>query len=239
MILPCRHLHHYLYALAVHPLKLSGYNYDMKIKKGESHIQRAYQIIQSFGGDTTVNPYLKVSDQLLKSTEQHLSRINDPIICLFIGGRWKTKTYANISYQVVIEYILRHMNSSILLLGNQKVLFNELNFQSERVINLCGETSIQEVISYIARSDLAIGPDGGLLNIAMALNKKVIGMFGPVDPKTIVSEKYSDQIIYKKKCQYQPCYNEDHEPFCPYSSPLCMEIDPEDIILEIKKRLLN
>ena len=90
-------------------------------------------------------------------------------------------------------------------------------------------------MDYIRESDLLIGPDSGLLHIAIAFETPFIGLFSSVDPSTVIPAQYLDYVLTKNACQFQPCYNEEHEPFCPFKSPMCIDIEPEEIINKVSQ----
>ncbi len=156
------------------------------------------------------------------------------IFSLIVGGRWKTKTYSSEKYRILIHHIRKlYTHTVILLIGDQEDLGEYIANNQKGVHNFSGKTTLREVMGLIYHSDLVIGPDGGLLNIAMGFDKPIVGLFGPVDPKTIISHKYKDQTIFTKKCDYQPCYNEKHQPICPFPTPYCMDIEISAILEKI------
>ncbi len=55
-------------------------------------------------------------------------------------------------------------------------------FAGEAAINLAGRTSFGELAALLARSDLALGPDSGPLNLAVATGTPTVHLFGPADP---------------------------------------------------------
>ena len=105
----------------------------------------------------------------------------------------------------------------------------------EGIINLCGRTTVLEVMQYIALSDLVIGPDGGLIHLAIAQNVPFIALFSSVDPATVIPERHLGSVIRQMNCRLQPCYNEEHEPYCPFKHPVCIDIDPQLIIEKIER----
>lgn len=90
----------------------------------------------------------------------------------------KTPTYNNLKLYI-IGLLNKFPNKKILLLGSgdkqqktAKDLINEIS--SERIVDLIDKINLKEVMQIIKDSDLFIGGDSGLYNIAFALNKKII-----------------------------------------------------------------
>jgi heptosyltransferase-2 len=50
------------------------------------------------------------------------------------------------------------------------------------ILNLAGQTKLDEAIAIMARATAVVSNDSGLLHIASSLNRKVIGLYGSTDP---------------------------------------------------------
>ena len=84
----------------------------------------------------------------------------------------KLKDYEQ--WQEVIKRLLKaKQDLNIVLLGNS----TEISFEDDRVINLVGKTSIDELKSIINNMDALVGVDGLNTNISMALGIKTIVLF--------------------------------------------------------------
>lgn len=102
------------------------------------------------------------------------------IITVAVGsaGDEKTPTYEN--YKKYINILLNTFKEKeIYLLGSgkkQKITANELEkeFNNKKIKNMVDKVELKEVFQMIKDSDLFIGPDSGLYNIAFSLNKKII-----------------------------------------------------------------
>ena len=53
----------------------------------------------------------------------------------------------------------------------------------ERCLNLCGATSLPEMIEWIRLGDLMITNDTGPMHAAAALGKPLVALFGPTEPR--------------------------------------------------------
>ena len=239
MLSPGRNMRNYVVAMVTHPEYLIGYNYSLIIQKGESHIARLNRIVRQLGGSDILSPVLRISQSEKDKAFNIIKNIVDggekDVVCFIIGGRWETKVYSPSRYRFLAEQLINKYNVDIFLIGTQHEVGEVIADGNKRVHNLAGRTTIKEAMGLILHSRFVVGPDGGLLNIAMALNKPIVGLFGPVDPIAIVQFEYLDSILYLKNCEYQPCYNEEHEPICPYENAICMEFAVDDIIDKVDR----
>jgi len=236
-----RSLENYVIALMLRPDYLIGFNYSLLIVPGENHFSRAQRLlpqlrIESRAGQK-YNFFSEQAGRHQKFTIERLGVNNkkkDVIVGLITGGRWHSKIYPSDKSRILIEQLTKYSDVRVLLLGTDRGIGNILSENANRVHNLCGTTSIKQVMDCIGQLDLLVGPDGGLLHMAVAWDIPFIGLFSSVDPKTVIPEQYLERIIFKELCQYQPCYNEEHEPFCPCAAPGCIAIEPAEIIQKIE-----
>jgi lipopolysaccharide heptosyltransferase II len=53
----------------------------------------------------------------------------------------------------------------------------------EQCLNLCGETSLPEMIEWLRLCDLMVTNDTGPMHVAAALGKPLVALFGPTEPR--------------------------------------------------------
>ena len=94
-----------------------------------------------------------------------------------------------------------------------------------RVMNLCGETSLEQAILLISRLAVAICNDSGLMHVAAAVNTPVIGIYGPTSPDTHPPLSAARKIL-SERVLCSPCRRRA----CPYGHHACMaRIAPEQV----------
>ncbi len=148
--------------------------------------------------------------------------------------QWPSKYYAKI-----IDYIIESGHQVFIVGSKQDIpVANELcsmlkNDNSALIKNLCGYTSLVELISLISICDFVICNDSGVMNVAAALDKKVVAIFGPTSPKhTPPMCRYNKVEQLSLECQ--PCFKR----VCPLNHHNCMEhLPPERIIESINQFL--
>lgn len=228
-IAPSRKMSHYMAALFLKPAYFIGYNYSLKIRKKESHVLRYNRLAAHLGLEQLGRPALALAKHAIEKAHLQLQPVFDQnptiIIGLIVGGRWPSKTYPQLYFNELVEKLSGKYKSAVfILLGSDFDAGENIAKIHQRAYNYAGQYSIQETMGFIAHTDIIIGPDGGLLNVAMGMHKQIIGLFGSVDPQMIVPENYLQDILFIKQCPFQPCYNENHEPLCRMDRPYCIEI---------------
>lgn len=94
---------------------------------------------------------------------------------------WPAKSFAELADKIIEKY-----GATIIILGDssdKESVDEVMRSMNNKAIDLCGMTSVGEMAAIMDKSDVVIANDGGPLHIAVALSKKTISFFGPVDPK--------------------------------------------------------
>ena len=127
--------------------------------------------------------------------------------------------------------------------GAQVILFGEASdtslcqtvarFMKRPVIDVSGQTSLEQFVGLLARLDLVICNDGGPLHLAVSQQVKTVSIFGPVDPRVYGPYPHDETrhwVIRKEDLPCRPCYHEFKLPPCPYERACLTTISPEEVI---------
>ena len=108
-------------------------------------------------------------------------------ITLQPGARWDNKRWpAEHFARLVSELAARHPGTRFAILGagEDKPLGDVITrTHPARCLNLCGATSLPEMVEWIRLADLLITNDTGPMHVAAALNKPMVALFGPTEPR--------------------------------------------------------
>jgi heptosyltransferase-2 len=160
------------------------------------------------------------------------------ILIEHIGIKWKEQKYSlgykpttkesfdiGLNYMVGNKWPTKAMNKY-----KWEQLYNKLTKFGYKVDWQRGLNNLKEYIDWINSCKLIISQDSLGLHLAMALNKKVIGLFGATDYKEIFPYNNTIFIQAETDCPFIPCYKSS----CEYKE-FCMDkIDLENIIKNIK-----
>ena len=91
--------------------------------------------------------------------------------------------------------------------------------ESDKIINLIGKTNLVEVMEIIASSEGVISNDSGLMHVSVALDKKIIALYGSSSPTYTppLISKEKREIIYKD-LDCSPCFKR----VCPLGHTKCL-----------------
>ena len=125
-------------------------------------------------------------------------------IAIVCGGVNDYRIYPN--WIQVIELIDRNKIDTIpiVLIGSENGIeySNQItNHFSDRVnlVDTAGKFTLTETKSIIGSCELIVGPDGGILQIANALDKKIIALFAQIDIRLRYTEATEYQCLYDDK----------------------------------------
>ena len=65
----------------------------------------------------------------------------------------------------------------------------------ERCFNLCGQTSLPEMVEWVRLCDLMITNDTGPMHVAAALGKPLVALFGPTEPRRTGPYRQLDSVL--------------------------------------------
>ncbi len=110
-----------------------------------------------------------------------------PWIALQPGARWKNKRWPATSFAELVRALAgKYPAARFAVLGDKgDQPLGELIAAAapDRCVNLCGATSLPEMIEWVRRCDLLVTNDTGPMHVAAALGKPLVALFGPTAPE--------------------------------------------------------
>jgi heptosyltransferase-2 len=159
--------------------------------------------------------------------EAMLRGVGHPLVGLVPGAEWPTKRWGEEKFAVLARE-MTGQGGSLLLLGGpaEREMARRIAGGSGVPIRDTTGNSIPEALALLARCDLVIGGDTGLVHCARALGRPAVLLFGPTDPTRHVFSPTERPVRVEIPCA--PCH--DHGPKrCPLKHHRCMvdlEVEP-------------
>ncbi|MCP4706831.1 MAG: lipopolysaccharide heptosyltransferase II [candidate division Zixibacteria bacterium] len=190
-------------------------NKSISLPKGEiQHRSEKYKLLL----EKTANNNLKISAPKITVPDSHKfdtskllnkSRIDNNQKYIVIAPqaiaesrRWGTDNYSTLAHKIVQNYDFK-----IILVGTsdqyetaQKIVKNE-----QKILNLCGQTNIEQAASVLAGAKLFIGNDSGLAHLASAVDIPLLILSGADNPKETSPISNKKTVIIKENLECISC----------------------------------
>lgn len=141
--------------------------------------------------------------------------------------RWNTKGYA------ATADILYDNDACVVILGDlsEKAVCTEVSARMKRSPHIQGNRfSIRKYIALLSVCDLVLCNDGGPLHMAVALGKKTVSIFGPVDDEVYGPYPRSDKHkVVTADLECRPCYDKFKLPDCGHEHMCVTSIEPDEV----------
>jgi heptosyltransferase-2 len=159
-----------------------------------------------------------------------------PLIACMVGAEYGPSKQWPVEHFAILIDLLRQQGLNVCLLGSPKDVSVGKEIESlcaESIINLCGETSLLDVIDILAACHVAVSNDSGLMHIAAAVDTPVVAMYGATTP-VYTPPLHSKAKSFYVKVACSPCWQRT----CQYGHYRCLkDIMPQDVFSAVISRL--
>jgi heptosyltransferase I len=164
---------------------------------------------------------------------------NPQLIAVQPGARWTTKRWPAENFAAVVRALAQKFPAArfaVLGAAEDKPL-GEIVARAEpqRCLNLCGQTSLPEMVEWLRLCRLMITNDTGPMHAAAALGKPLVALFGPTEPRRTGPYGQLASVL-RRDLPCSPCFNS----YCTFEKPEeCLRAISPAMVLERACRLLN
>jgi lipopolysaccharide heptosyltransferase II len=211
---------------------VSGGRYTIR----QHEIYYGLSLAKHAGGDIEADnqyPSLAVSlsarERISQLFQTHGIDSGQKVIAFHVGSRngqakrWPLPLWAQLADMVISQY----PEFVIVLVGapNDKALAQSVLHRihtHKKVIDLTGETNLQELIALLKQAMVIVTGDSGPLHIAEAVGTRVVAIHGPTDP-LLSGPCHPTSIVLWREIWCAPCYDHKATAECRFSNPVCMK----------------
>ena len=182
-------------------------------------------------------PKLIVDEENQKQIiESYVISTEAPLVACMVGAEYgPSKQWPAEHFASLID-LLQEQGINVCILGSPKdvVVGNKIEAMCKNPIyNLCGKTSLLDVIDVLATCNVAVSNDSGLMHIAAAVDVPVIAMYGATTP-TYTPPLHPRAKSFYLKLACSPCWQRT----CQYAHYRCLaDIVPQEVYAEVMTRL--
>ena len=161
-------------------------------------------------------------------------------IALQPGARWATKCWPARNFADLVRLFAQKfpdVRFAVMGSADDKSLGETISSAApERVLNLCGQTSLAEMIEWLRLCELMITNDTGPMHVAAALGIPVVALFGPTNPRFTGPYGQLENVL-RIELPCAPCFKS----YCTWKKPMeCLvDITPAKVFEFAVKKLGN
>jgi len=158
-------------------------------------------------------------------------------IALQPGARWENKRWPAEYFADLVRLLARQFTDArfAILGAKEDRPRGELIAEAEpqRCLNLCGRTSLPEMVEWLRLCRLLVTNDTGPMHIAAALGTPLVALFGPTEPRRTGPYGHSDSVL-RLDLPCSPCLKS----CCTWEKPLeCLKaISPAAVFQHVLAR---
>jgi lipopolysaccharide heptosyltransferase II len=159
-------------------------------------------------------------------------------VALQPGARWLNKRWPVEHFAELVRGLAawnREIHFAVLGSGDDASLTKTIvEAAPERALDLAGRVSLPELIEWLRLSELLVTNDTGPMHLAAAINKPVVAMFGPTEPRKTGPYGQVDHAL-QLELPCVPCMKSR----CRWHEPMeCLRgLRPERVLAAVQERL--
>ena len=131
---------------------------------------------------------------------------------LLPGTNWQTKKWPVEKFAALVRPLQKCFDLASVVAGSADE--RELAAAIPGAIDLCGRTSLRQLVALLERATLVIANDSGPMHIAAALGRPMIVLHGPTSPLRTGPYGHLDSVVrldlpcspcFSRRCSHQSC----------------------------------
>ncbi len=153
------------------------------------------------------------------------------------GARWPTKRWPAEHFAGLVRLMAQQYPDTRFAIlgdaGDRPTGEAVLRGAPERCLNLCGETSLPEMVEWLRLCDLVVTNDTGPMHAAAALGRPLVAVFGPTEPRRTGPYGQLENVL-RLELPCSPCLKSR----CAWKNPNeCLKaISPAMVFERVQKR---
>lgn len=146
------------------------------------------------------------------------------------GANWLTKRWPVERFAELVKPLRERFGLASVIAGGAGD--RDLGEQIPGAVNLCGQTSLMQLVVLLRRAALAITNDSGPMHIAAALNRPLVSLFGPTNP--IRTGPFGhEQSVVRANIDCSPCYSRN----CSRNQKCLRELGIEAVLRKAEREM--
>jgi heptosyltransferase I len=159
------------------------------------------------------------------------------LILISPAALWETKRWLPQGFAAVARHFLT-AGRPVVLIGSEResAECRAIAEAAPGAVDFSGRTSLVELAALVNRAALCLTNDSGPMHLAAALDRPVLGIFGPTNPAWVGPHGPGNAVLTANR-PCSPCYLRNVSR-CPHDLACMRDIQPERIITQMEAMLM-
>lgn len=206
---------------------------SVKLNKNQYAAEMYFDLVRDLTQENFELPKIEISEQnIIKN-----SVLIHPGVSAMSRQKAIIKTFSGQKWAKIIDSLLKN-GRKVLLAGGpddrqvyEEIIANLENIGHENFIDYYGKTkNIMDLAHLINNAETLCCSDSAPMHIGVALNKKVVAIFGPTDEKKLIPER-ENFIVVQNGCDCRPCLWDKRQTTC--DELFCLRMKTDDIVSKL------
>ncbi len=208
------------------------YTHHVPVPDTEVHaIDRYLSMAEAVGCELSPVEYVFPTDHTDRQAVNAMLGDGSPFAVMLPGTNWATKRWPAEKFAGMASPLKERFGLRTVLAGGPRDGDAVAKLLPDS-LNLCGRTSLRQLVALLEKASLVIANDSGPMHIAVALGRPLVTPFGPTNPVRTGPYGRSGSVV-RVDLPCSPCYSK----ICSHKS--CMQWLDIDPMLEVARRELN
>ena len=182
-------------------------------------------------------PVLRVSKENQQAAITRLElQSGRPVVALMPGAEYGPAKCWPLDYYATLARLLQDAGYAVWILGSAKdEAAGKAIADASGAKNLCGRTSLEDVIDLLACCTDAVSNDSGLMHVAAAAGIRVHAIYGSSTPD-YTPPLTAKRVIHDLRLDCSPCFRRE----CPLGHLKCLkDITPQSVFADMKSASIS
>ncbi|WP_321532007.1 glycosyltransferase family 9 protein [uncultured Desulfuromonas sp.] len=159
-------------------------------------------------------PYLEVSPEDRHVVDEFLTQVSQPFVTLFPGASIPERRWPVERFRQIANFCREEGYGVVVVGGHQDRQAASRVLSDGAGLNLAGELTLAQSTAVLARSDLLLSGDSGVLHLAVGIGCKTVSLFGPGIAKKWAPTGQGHNVV-NLQLPCSPCTRFGTTPSCP------------------------
>ena len=161
------------------------------------------------------------------------------LIGLVPSAQWPGKRWSSGSFDALAGMIVEKLNADVIMIGGKSDHFcADIAAKYKNVYSFAGQFSIAESAAALSECDVVIANDTGMMHVAEAVGKDVIGIMGPTSYEFGCYPFRKTSRVVELDMWCRPCSKNGQGPCIRWGQRPCLNnITPEMVFKELREYL--